>query len=531
MKVSLRLKMVIAIVSIMMLVASVSIAISYRTYSETIDQYYKDTITNIANTAASMMDADKLVQYYETLEMDEEYGKYLDVLYTIKENNDIKYLYIEKVVGTKAVAIMDADRTDAAMELGETFEVSDGADLSSLENGIPAFISNEKGVGWVCSVFVPVIDNEGNVAALVGADISMEEVMAQRHQFLIIICIAIIVSAVISIASLLILVQKFVVNPINLLSKATADFVCKDESGDININANSPISKVQIGTKDEIESLADSIKLMEQQIYQYIDNLTAVTAEKERIGAEMNVAKHIQSSMLPCIFPPFPERKEMDIYATMTPAKEVGGDFYDFFLVDDNHLAMVIADVSGKGVPAALFMMISKTLIKSEAQAGHSPKEVLEKVNNQLCENNEAEMFVTVWIGILEISSGKITCANAGHEYPAVKRADGSFVLLKDKHGFVLAGMEGVKYREYEIELGKGDTLFVYTDGVAEATNAKNELYGTDRLIRVLNSQEHASCDEVISLVQKDIDKFVGTAPQFDDITMLCLKMKDSAVE
>lgn len=527
MKISLRLKMVIVIVSIMMLVASISIAISYKTYSETIDQYYKDTITNIANTAAAMMDADKLEQYYETLEKDEEYNQYLNMLYTIKENNNIKYLYIEKVVGNKAVAIMDADSQDTAMELGETFEVSDGADISSLENGIPAFISNEEGVGWVCSVFVPVKDSNGKVSALVGADISMEEVMAQRHQFLFIICTAIIVSAIISVASLLILVQRFVVHPINLLSKATSDFVCKDESGTVNINTDSPISKIKIGTRDEIETLSSSIKLMEQQIYQYIDNLTAVTAEKERIGAEMNVAKHIQSSMLPCIFPPFPDRKEFDIYATMTPAKEVGGDFYDFFLVDDNHLAMVIADVSGKGVPAALFMMISKTLLKSEAQAGSSPKEVLEKVNNQLCENNKAEMFVTVWMGILEISTGKISCANAGHEYPAVKRADGSFALLRDKHGFVLAGMEGMRYKEYEIELGKGDSIFVYTDGVTEATNEKNELYGTDRLVQALNRRGKAGCSELISFVHKDIEEFVGEAPQFDDITMLCLTMKD----
>lgn len=242
--------------------------------------------------------------------------------------------------------------------------------------------------------------------------------------------------------------------------------------------------------------------------------------------AELSVAANIQQSMLPCIFPAFPERDEFDIYATMTPAKEVGGDFYDFFLVDEDHLAMVMADVSGKGVPAALFMMISKTLIKNAAQLGLSPKEALEKVNNQLCENNDAGLFVTVWLGILEIHTGKMKCVNAGHEYPAVRRKDGSFELFKDRHGFVLAGMEDSKYREYALDLQEGDRLFVYTDGVAEATNARNELYGTERMVKALNIKKDVSCKELLTLLHEDVDRFVGEAPQFDDITMLAMEYR-----
>lgn len=265
---------------------------------------------------------------------------------------------------------------------------------------------------------------------------------------------------------------------------------------------------------------------MEVDIRQYIDNLTAVTAEKERIGAELGVATQIQASMLPCIFPAFPDRPEFDIYASMTPAKEVGGDFYDFFLVDEDHLALVIADVSGKGVPAALFMVIAKTLLKNCAQTGLSPKAVLEKVNDQLCESNEAEMFVTVWLGILEISTGKLTAANAGHEYPALQRAGGDYELVQDKHGFVLAGMEGSRYREYELTLLPGDTLFVYTDGVAEATDAHDELFGTDRMLAALNGSRDALPDALLPAVKAGIDAFVGEAPQFDDITMLGLRYR-----
>lgn len=227
--------------------------------------------------------------------------------------------------------------------------------------------------------------------------------------------------------------------------------------------------------------------------------------------------------MLPCIFPAFPDYPEFDIYATMTPAKEVGGDFHDFFLVDNDHLALVMADVSGKGVPAALFMMISKTLIKSAAQAGLSPKEVLERVNSQLCENNDAEMFVTVWLGILEISRGRMVCANAGHEFPAICRKGEQFALYKDPHGFVLAGMEGARYRSYELQLEPGDTIFVYTDGVPEATNSENVLFGTDRMLAALNQKPDAGCREVLQDVHRAIDVFMDGAPQFDDITMLAL--------
>ena len=260
-----------------------------------------------------------------------------------------------------------------------------------------------------------------------------------------------------------------------------------------------------------------------------LEKQAADSSARQRIETELNVATQIQADMLPSIFPAFPGRSEFDIYAGMIPAKEVGGDFYDFFLVDDDHLALVIADVSGKGVPAALFMVIAKTLLKNAVQMGLSPKAALEKVNNQLCENNEAEMFVTVWLGVYEISTGRLTAANAGHEYPAIRRAGGQFELFKDRHGFVLAGMENARYREYELEIGIGDTLFVYTDGVAEATDGTNTLYGTDRMLAALNQNRALEPERLLHQVKADIDRFVGAAPQFDDITMLALQRKGNA--
>ena len=252
--------------------------------------------------------------------------------------------------------------------------------------------------------------------------------------------------------------------------------------------------------------------------------------ERERIAAELDMAAKIQEGMLPHVFPPFPERKEFDLYAAMDPALAVGGDFYDYFLIDDDHLALVIADVSGKGIPAALFMMVSKALLKNTAKLGKSVEETLTSVNDTICSNNKMQMFVTVWLGILEISSGRLRAANAGHEYPAVMK-NGRFVLLKDRHGFIIGGMEGVRYQEYELQLTPGDKIFVYTDGVPEATDAENRLFGTDRMIDALNRDPAAPPEELLNNVRRAVDGFVMNAEQYDDLTMLCLEYKGSAAE
>ena len=279
-------------------------------------------------------------------------------------------------------------------------------------------------------------------------------------------------------------------------------------------------------TGDEIEALADSFATLSARTLQYVDQVKKVTAEKERIGTELSLATQIQASMLPHIFPAFPMRSEFDIFASMDPAKEVGGDFYDYFLIDDDHLCMVIADVSGKGVPAALFMMASRIILQSVAMMGLPPAEVLRRTNEAICANNDAQMFVTVWLGILELSSGKLTAANAGHEFPALKRPNGPFELYKDRHGFVIGGMEGVRYREYEIQMEPGSKLFVYTDGVAEATSAEEELFGTERMIDALNVDADAAPEQILKNVRASVDGFVKDAEQFDDLTMLCLEYK-----
>ena len=246
--------------------------------------------------------------------------------------------------------------------------------------------------------------------------------------------------------------------------------------------------------------------------------------EKERLDTELNMATRIQAETLPNIFPAFPERDDFNIYASMDPAKEVGGDFYDFFLIDDTHLGIVMADVSGKGVPAALFMMVSKILIQNIAMMGNSPAQVLRYVNNQLCTNNPEEMFVTVWYGCLDLETGNLVAANAGHEYPMLKSPEGNFEIVKDKHGLVIGAMEGVIYKEYELHMDPGSKLFIYTDGVPEATNANGELFGTERLVHALRMKETKTPKDILKHIDSIVKDFVKDAPQFDDLTMLCLE-------
>ena len=313
------------------------------------------------------------------------------------------------------------------------------------------------------------------------------------------------------------LVGSRIVRPIKTITKRIGE-----------LNEDDPEFRMEDAyrTGDEVEALAQSFAYISHKTVDYIDQVRRVTAEKERIGTELHMANQIQESMLPNIFPAYPDRKEFDLYASMNPAKEVGGDFYDYFLIDEDHLALVIADVSGKGVPAALFMMVSKAILKNNILMGRPVGEVLSATNETICSNNAMEMFVTVWLGILTISTGRITAANAGHERPAILRSGGKFILYEDRHSFVVGGIDGVPYKEYEFTLQPGDKLFLYTDGVPEATDADERLFGTQRMIDALNSCADGSPKAILEGVRAAVDDFVGDAEQFDDLTMLCLEYR-----
>ena len=538
MKISLRAKTVLGIICMSLIISATAVALSYRTYANTMDEHYQKMTLDLAETAIAMLDSEKIQQYAETLEKDEYYNDQLEILRKLVEANDeALYIYINVppnggsfVEGDPIYDIMDTDPEVAFPEEEVAY-----LDIAAGDNIV--YISETEEYGWLCTAVVWMYDETGDTYAFMNVDISMNDVMADRMDFLRVVLFAILLAMVAACVILVLLVNRFVVNPINQMARAALQYVSdrrtsEGRSASTGVRRistgedgeeRSAISKLNIRTGDEIQALSEAIKTMELEINEYIQDLTTVTAEKERIGAELNVATQIQADMLPRIFPAFPEREEFDVYATMNPAKEVGGDFYDFFLVDDDHLAVVIADVSGKGVPAALFMVIAKTLIKNHAQNQEAPGTVFTQTNEQLCEGNDAGLFVTAWMGVLEISTGKFVYVNAGHNPPLLKRAGGTFEWLKSRPGFVLAGMEGVRYRENTLQLEPGDRLYLYTDGVTEATNSHEELFGDERLQNALNEYMDLPVEQFLPKIKECIDAFVGDADQFDDITMLAL--------
>ena len=538
MKISLKAKTVVGIICMSLIISATAIALSYRTYANAMDEHYQKMCLDLAESAIAMLDSEKMKHYAETMEKDEYYDEQRDILCRLVEANDSAlYIYIAVppgggsfTEGTPVYDIMDTDPTVNPPEEEVAY-----LDVEAGDNIV--FISETEEFGWLCTAVVWMYDETGDTYALMNVDISMNDVMADRMDFLRVVLFAILLAMVAACVILVLLVNRFVVNPINQVARAALQYVSDRRTSEgrsastgvrrISTGEDgeecSAISKLNIRTGDEIQALSEAIKTMELEINEYIQDLTTVTAEKERIGAELNVATQIQADMLPRIFPAFPEREEFDVYATMNPAKEVGGDFYDFFLVDDDHLAVVIADVSGKGVPAALFMVIAKTLIKNHAQNQEAPGTVFTQTNEQLCEGNDAGLFVTGWMGVLEISTGKFVYVNAGHNPPLLKRAGGTFEWLKSRPGFVLAGMEGVRYRENTLQLEPGDRLYLYTDGVTEATNSHEELFGDERLQNALNEYMDLPVEQFLPKIKECIDAFVGDADQFDDITMLAL--------
>ena len=532
---SLGKKLTGLIVTMCVVLGLLAAVVSYRTFSASMMEYYNQLGTNLVRTLASQLDADELDRYYETGEMDERYYEIQSFISDLVASNDVEYLYVVRPHGVGVTFLFDSD-----METGESGEYEDGGycalgtyvdlvggfadNLDRLLAGLDVepIVQRDASYGWLMTAMTPVLHEDGTMAGYVMADISMNEVVNTRQTFLITLVGLLAAVAAVFLATFLFILRRMVLHPIDLLTQATGDFI---QSNEEELAAGTATVNVPpIRTGDEVELLADSFRKMEEDMISYIREFMKATAEKERIGAELNVATQIQADMLPRIFPAFPERQEFEVYATMNPAKEVGGDFYDFFLVDDDHLAVVIADVSGKGVPAALFMVIAKTLIKNHAQNRETPGEVFTQTNAQLCEGNDAGLFVTAWMGVLEISTGKFVYVNAGHNPPLLKRAGGQYEWLKSRPGFVLAGMEGIRYRENTLELMPGDTLYLYTDGVTEATSSAQELYGEERLQAALNEASELPVSQLLPRIKNCIDTFVGDAEQFDDITMLGLQ-------
>ena len=370
------------------------------------------------------------------------------------------------------------------------------------------------------TTLVPVKNAAGEVTAILCMQRPVREMAAAITPYIRYILFGVFLMVLLISALAASFLKRSIITPVETVSAEAARFAKEHAKGE-------PIRG--LGQYDVILDLAGSIDSMETDMVNYMDDLTTATAEREKISAELSIAAMIQQDALPDVFPAFPDRQDFDIYASMDPAKEVGGDFYNFFLIDDDHLALIMADVSDKGIPAALFMEVTNIMIGSRTQMGGTPAEILRFVNDNICQHNRADMFVTVWLGILELSTGRLVFANAGHEYPAVCRKGGEFELVTDKPGFVLGGMEGTQYRNYELQLGRGDKLFLYTDGLPEARSREDQMLSLGGMLDALNEYRTESPEAILDGIRLRVNAFVGDAPQFDDLTMLCLELKEEA--
>ena len=475
---------------------------------------------------------EEYLEYFSSIDTELKKGGTYDVLYHAMSSFvigvDDVYLGMYDADTSALVYFVDPDKNEETrLSLGEWEEVSE-VELTKFLNwdgeGKLYDISDTDNYGWLCTAGFPIRDDNGEICEFVLVDVSINSIVDAMKDYAIKISLALLFAALIIAWFMSRLMKKMVADPINSIADAAVSYV-EDRKQGIE---KDHFSSLNIKTVAELENLANVMAEMEKDLTLHEEHIKEITAEKERINTELSMATQIQESMLPSIFPPYPDRKEFDIYAAMDPAREVGGDFYDFFLVDENHLGIVIADVSGKGVPAALFMMISKTILQNCAMLGSPVSDVLTQTNESLCAENKMDMFVTAWIGILDLQTGKMSCSSAGHEYPAVMSDSRTFELVRNKSGFVLGGFEGLRYQAYEITLKPGDKIFIYTDGVPEATNIHNELFGTDRMIDALNANVGGTPQEILSEVRRAVDEFVGEAEQFDDLTMLCLEYKGS---
>lgn len=482
---------------------------------------------NLSRTAASLIDGDRVLGYVETGEKDDYYYQILDYLNTAQIEAGLKYYYVFVPYENDLVYVWDAVNTQGACDLGhhEAYmsERSKAATFSIFRKDPPEKISlqQDSTYGFIASAYSPIFNSDGEPVAVAAVDFSIPSIRHQMVLYMLMIIASVSAVTLIALLVFYISIDRKVISPITQITESTTEMVDSLESD--------RAIEVDIHTGDELEELADAIGQMDLDLRKYVKELSAMTAERERIGVELNIAERIQAGMLPNKFPAFPDRNDFDLFAIMDPAKQVGGDFYDFFMTDDDHIALVMADVSGKGIPAALFMVVSKLLIKSMSQTGAGPAETLESVNERLLENNDTGFFVTVWLAVIDLNTGKGVAANAGHEHPALRKAGGSYELIKYRHSPAVSTMEGIKYREHEFTLEPGDSLFVYTDGVPEAMNKDDELFGEERLIETLNANADASPEELLTSVKETIDSFAGDVPQFDDITMLSFKYNGKA--
>ena len=526
------------IASIVLLLALYSFAVAFAGYygvTKSLTERYEDEAFRVCKASALYVDADKLDTFKSSGGKTKEYKEVLERLQRMCNVSDSTFVYVIQPDTsdykhiTFLFSTMNEKSNYTRYEFGYVRETTNDdyrKKYKALYDGkmYEALVIRDKGYIETdphITAMIPLVGSDHHTKGILCVQKQMDILTSKRNTFLFHVFSMLLITAII-----LILIQsrymtRILLMPLKDITEEAARFAAEN-------TANQQKLTDTIKKNDEIGMLASAIDQMEERTCDYMRDLTRITAEREKLHTELTLASRIQAHMLPSEFPAFPDRTEFDIYATMEPAKDVGGDFYDFFLVDDDHLCMIIADVSDKGVPAALFMMASKIIIENYSKMKLSPSEILEHTNNDISNNNKDDMFITVWLGILEISTGRITAVNAGHEYPVIKHSNGDFELLKDKHGFVLGAIEDLTFEEYEIVLEPGAKVFVYTDGVPEAINNEAKAFGPDRMLDALNRYKDENLETLLRKMRETVDEFSEDAEQFDDITMLCLEIRET---
>ena len=526
-------KSIFGIVLLLVVYSVVVSIIGIRNFSEVMLEQYADGAFRTANTAAYVFNPDDLDDFLatrcQTKEAKEAVKKVEQICHSsgatfiyviIPDQTDYKHItFVFSTVNKnydydvyEPGYVRETTNDDYRNKYRELYEENSRGELVLRDKG---YIETDAHI----TAMIPLKGAKGKVRGILCVQRQLDKMMDARMQYMKKVGFFFCLLALIVIIGQGLYLNQVLLFPMMAITREADRFA--EES-------TVPDQKLAelIHNKDEIGRLAQTLDQMEEEIVERVDEMTRMTAARERITTELSLARRIQASMLPSSFPAFPNRTEFDIYASMIPARDVGGDFYDFFLLDEDHLYIVMADVSGKGIPAALFMMICRVIMASNANMALTPSELLKRTNDLISPKNQEDMFVTVWLGILEISTGKIIAANAGHEYPVIMEPDGGFYLYKDKHSFIVGAMEGISYHDYEIVLKPGSKLFLYTDGVPEACNETDTMFGTDRMIAALNMGRKKNPEELIHHVQNAVDRYKGEAEQFDDETMLCLEYK-----
>lgn len=520
--------MIASIIIILILFSIFVEGTGYSLFTKYYSSEYSDSAYKVGLTAKALIKEDHLDRYLENNGEDEEYKLTYDRLGILTNNMDVSVIYVVKPDSdykhyTNVFNVVNDNSGYDPWKIGsrkktsnKEYEKEYEKIMTGKSNRATVFRTRDlNGAQPHLTTLMPLKNSKGDVVGILCIQRFMGELKIARRRYVLGIVLLTILYIAISIALVKIFIGKEVVQPVMTINKEVKRFANQDVKTLGELNKISVIS--------EIQSLSLSINKIEKDMIRYIDNLTTATKEKERIGTELKLANLIQSNSLPNDFPAFPERHDFDLYALMRPAKEVGGDFYDFFLIDEDHLGLVMADVSGKGVPAALFMMVTKILINEISHIYESPGEVLTLVNDRICSNNKNNMFITVWLGIVNLKTGEVVAANAGHEDPAIYNGK-EFVIDKQKHGIPIGAMDGYKYKDYKFKLKTGNKLFIYTDGVPEAEDDNDKMFGLDNMIKSLNKVKESSCTGILNSMKNDVDKFVNGAVQFDDLTMLCFE-------